>query len=86
MIKAYKGFVLVERKKVAETTSGIILTNNDAHTLAVKGKLIDKMVDQLNGIKIGDAVYVDKRKSLDIEGHEELFLVPEEAVIGREVQ
>ena len=85
MLKAYKGFVLVERKKVAETKSGIILTENNAHTRAVKAILIDKMTDQLDTIKVGDAIYVDKTKSLDIEGHEELFFVPEEAVIGRDV-
>lgn len=83
MIKAFKGYVLVERKKAPENKHGIILTENTANTLSVKGRLIDKMSDQLNTIQIGDIVYVDKRKSLDIEGHDELFFVPEEAVVGR---
>jgi co-chaperonin GroES (HSP10) len=82
-MKAYKGFVLVKRAKVAETTSGIILTNNNAETRALKAELVDKMTDQLDGIAIGDTVYVDKTKSLDIEGEPELFFVPEEFVCGR---
>lgn len=85
-LKAYKGFVLVERKKVAESKSGIILTDNQAHTRSLKCVLIDKMTDQLDGIKVGDTVYVDKTKSLDIEGEDECFFVPEEAVCGRQVQ
>lgn len=82
MIKAYKNFVLVKRPKVAETASGIVLTTNNADTRSVKGVLVDKMTDQLDGVKIGDTVYVDKTKSLDIEGEPELFFVPPEHVCG----
>lgn len=86
MLKSFKNYVLVQRPRVAETASGILLTANTAETRSVKGVLIDKMVDQLNGIKIGDTVYVDKTKALDIEGESELFFVPEEFVCGRQVQ
>lgn len=85
MIKSYKGFVLVKRPKVAETKAGIILTTNDSHTRALRCVLVDKMIDQLDGIKVGDTVYVDKTKSLDIEGDDEHFFVPEEFVCGRGV-
>lgn len=83
MLRAYKGYVLVERKKIAETQSGIIVTSNPANTLVVKATLVDKMNDQLDGMKIGDVVYVNKTKALDIEGYDEHFFVPEEAVVGR---
>lgn len=82
MIKSYKNYVLVKRPKEAKSASGIVLTNNNADTRSLRCELVDKMYDQLDGIEIGDTVYVDKTKSLDIEGEPELFFVPPEFVCG----
>lgn len=85
MIKPTQKYALVERKKVKETNiEGFVTTSNETDAHAVKAKVVDIHPDFLDGIKIGDIVYVYKVKALSVQDNDELFFVEPEHIVGWE--
>lgn len=86
-MKTCKHYLIVERKKAPEpTATGIYRIENTATNRGVKAILIDAHEDVLDGIKIGDTVYVDKTKAIDIEGKEDWFFVEPQYILGWEAK
>lgn len=76
-MKSYKNYVLIRRPAEKEaTSSGIITINNNASEQIVKATVVSMYSkDQLEGIKEGDTVYVERRHALNVEGDKELYCV-----------